>query len=97
MKLTKEIAQKTAHLARLHFEEQDEDRMIQDLQKVVDWVDQLQEVDTTGVEPLTGMSFEENQFRSDEVDEASTKLDVFKNAPKHDSSHFQVPKVIEQK
>lgn len=94
MKITKEIVQKTAHLARLSFDKKSEAEMIEDLQKMVDWVDKLKEIDTKGVEPLTGMSQELNQFRGDETGEYISKEQVLKNAPEHDSDFFKVPKVI---
>lgn len=94
MKITKEIVQKTAHLARLTFDDQAEHKMVNDLQKMVDWVDKLKEVDTSGIEPLTGMSAEINAFREDVVGEHLPRNKVFKNAPKHDSEYFRVPKVI---
>jgi aspartyl-tRNA(Asn)/glutamyl-tRNA(Gln) amidotransferase subunit C len=97
MKITKEIVQKTAHLARLHFEDDEATSMINDLQKVVDWIEKLSEVDTEGVAPLTGMSFETNVFREDEVGEHLPRESALKNAPLHDDTFFQVPKVIDQK
>lgn len=96
MKITKDIVRKTAHLARLHFDETKEEQMVNDLQKMVDWVDKLKEVDTQQVVPLTGMSFEINRFREDSVKDHLLKEKVFKNAPKHDSNYFRVPKVINQ-
>lgn len=94
MKITKQIVQKTAHLARLRFNENEEIRMINDLQKMVDWVDKLKEVDTEGIRPLTGMSSETNAFREDEPGYHLPRERVFRNAPKHDSEFFRVPKVI---
>ena len=94
MKITKEIVHKTAHLARLHIEESREEQMIEDLQNMVDWVDKLNEVDTDHVEPLTNMSFQVNAFRTDEAKPHLPYKEVFKNAPKHDSEYFRVPKVI---
>ncbi|MEQ6167846.1 Asp-tRNA(Asn)/Glu-tRNA(Gln) amidotransferase subunit GatC [Ekhidna sp. MALMAid0563] len=96
MKITKEIVKKTAHLARLHFDANNEEEMVHDLQKMVDWVDKLKEVDTENVEPLTGMSFEIDRYREDSVKDHLPTEKVFKNAPKHDSNYFRVPKVINQ-
>ncbi|WP_420577104.1 Asp-tRNA(Asn)/Glu-tRNA(Gln) amidotransferase subunit GatC [Ekhidna sp.] len=96
MKITNEIVRKTANLAKLQFDEVQERAMVADLQKMVDWVDKLQEVDTDGVEPLTGMTFETDQFRDDTVKNHLPSEKTFKNAPKHDSSYFRVPKVINQ-
>lgn len=94
MKITKEIVQKTAHLARLEFDEKGEEQMIEDLQKMVDWVDKLKEVDTEGIEPLTGMSMEKDAFREDQVSGHISREQALKNAPQHDSEYFRVPKVI---
>lgn len=94
MKITKEIVQKTAHLARLKFNPEDEESIQKDLQKMIDWVDKLQEVDTKGVEPLTHMSTEINQFREDQSKNTISREQGLKNAPKHDSEYFRVPKVI---
>ncbi|WP_370089085.1 Asp-tRNA(Asn)/Glu-tRNA(Gln) amidotransferase subunit GatC [Ekhidna sp.] len=94
MKLTKEILQKTAHLARLEFDEHSQQQMLDDLQKMVDWVDKLKEVNTDGVEPLTGMSSEINKFREDEVALHLPREKGLKNAPQADQEYFRVPKVI---
>ncbi|MEO9483484.1 MAG: Asp-tRNA(Asn)/Glu-tRNA(Gln) amidotransferase subunit GatC [Ekhidna sp.] len=94
MKITKEIVRKTAHLARLSFNDAKEQQMIEDLQKMVDWVDKLREVNTEGVEPLTGMSTEMNAFREDTISNQISRESALKNAPKHDSEYFRVPKVI---
>ena len=93
MKITKEIVQKTAHPARFTFDEQGKKQMIQELQKRVESVDKLEEEDTDGVEPLAGMSTGKNVFREDESGDHLSRKRVFKNAPKHDSEYFSVPKV----
>ncbi|SNS97651.1 aspartyl/glutamyl-tRNA(Asn/Gln) amidotransferase subunit C [Ekhidna lutea] len=95
MKITKEIVRKTAHLARLEFGSEDEDQIMNDLQKMVDWVDKLSEVDTERVEPLTTMSSEINAFRDDKPKPHLPRKDALKNAPKHNSEYFTVPKVID--
>ena len=56
MKIDKSTLQKMAHLARLEIEEKDEKSMIKDMNEILTWVEQLDEVDTTSVEPLTNMS-----------------------------------------
>lgn len=94
MKITKEIVEKTAHLARLQFDETEGEQITKDLQKMIDWVDKLKEVDTTGVTPLTHPSEEIDQFREDEKQLSINRNDGLKNAPKHDSVYFRVPKVI---
>lgn len=94
MKITKDTVRKTAHLARLRVEPEKELDMVNDLQKMVDWVDKLSELDTENVEPLTSMSYELNVFREDKVGEHLPINRALKNAPAHDDHFFKVPKVI---
>jgi aspartyl-tRNA(Asn)/glutamyl-tRNA(Gln) amidotransferase subunit C len=95
MKIDRNLLDKIAHLARLEFEEKDAEKMMQDMTAIVNWVEKLNEVDTTGVEPLTTMSHEINVFREDEVKEHLPHDLALKNAPKKDADYFRVPKVIE--
>lgn len=95
MKIDKETINKIAHLARLEFDEKDAEKMLQDMVNMVNFVEKLNEVDTTGVEPLTTMSHEINAFREDEVKPHLDRELALRNAPKHDSTYFLVPKVIE--
>ena len=95
MKIDQASLQKIAHLARLNFDAQGAEKMSKDLSQVLDWVDQLQEVPTEGVTPLTSMTSETNGFRADEVGEQLTQEQALKNAPKKDKGFFTVPKVME--
>jgi aspartyl-tRNA(Asn)/glutamyl-tRNA(Gln) amidotransferase subunit C len=87
--------EKIAHLARLEFDEKSSEKMMQDMTAIVDWVEKLNEVDTTGVEPLTTMSYEMNVLREDEVQPHLPHDRALLNAPKKDQDYFRVPKVIE--
>jgi aspartyl-tRNA(Asn)/glutamyl-tRNA(Gln) amidotransferase subunit C len=95
MKIDQTSLQKIAHLARLNFDAQGAEKMSKDLSQVLDWVDQLQEIPTEGVSPLTSMTSEINGFRSDEVGEQLTQEQAMKNAPKNDKGFFTVPNVME--
>ena len=95
MNIDQATLQKIAHLARLTFDAQSEDQMRKDMAQVLDWVAQLQEVDTDQVAPLTSMSSEINAWREDEVGLNWTQADALKNAPEQESSFFSVPKVME--
>lgn len=95
MQIDKETLRKIAHLARLDFNESDEDSMIKDLTQILNWVEQLNEVDTEGIEPLTNMSHEINMLRDDKTGEHLEHERALKNAPKRDDQFFRVPKVIE--
>lgn len=95
MKIDKATLEKIAHLARLEINEKDIPKMIEDMDKMVAFVEKLNEVDTDGVEPLTTMSHEINAMRDDEVKDQLSKEEVLKNAPKKDKDFFRVPKVLE--
>jgi len=95
MKIDHAQLDKIAHLARLEFDARDAEKMMADMTAIVDWVEKLKEVDTTGVEPLTTMSHEINALREDEVKEPLSHERGLKNAPKKDADYFRVPKVLE--
>jgi len=95
MKINRELLDKIAHLSRLEFDEKDAEKMMLDMTEIVEWVDKLKEVDTTGVEPLTTMSHEVNALREDEVKDHLDHQRALLNAPKKDADYFRVPKVLE--
>lgn len=95
MKIDRESIKKIAHLARLEFDENSADKMAKEMSQILDWVEQLNQVDTTGVEPLTTMSSEVNDMREDKVGKHLSHEDALKNAPKSDTDYFRVPKVLE--
>jgi aspartyl-tRNA(Asn)/glutamyl-tRNA(Gln) amidotransferase subunit C len=95
MKIDKETLHKISHLARLEFDEKDAEKMLQDMTNMVNFVEKLNEVDTTGIEPLTTMSHEINALREDEVKPHLDHDLALKNAPKKDENYFRVPKVLE--
>ena len=95
MKIDRALLDKIAHLSRLEFDEKDAGKMMQDMTAIVNWVEKLKEVDTTGVEPLTTMSHEINVLREDEVKEHLPRERALKNAPNKGTEYFRVPKVLE--
>lgn len=95
MKIDKESIKKIAHLARLEFDESSAEKMSKDMSQILDWVEQLNEVETSEVEPLTTMSSEINDMREDKVTSHLTHEEALKNAPKRDANYFRVPKVLE--
>ena len=95
MKIDSDTVRKIAHLARLDFEEHAEQAMLESMSEILDWVEQLEEVDTTGVEPLTNMSFEVNVLREDRVGDHLPRELGLQSAPRHDHEFFRVPKVLE--
>ena len=95
MKIDKASIKKIAHLARLEFDESSAEKMSKDMSQILDWVEHLNEIDTSTVEPLTTMSSEVNVMREDKVGKHLDHEAALKNAPKSDSDYFRVPKVLE--
>jgi aspartyl-tRNA(Asn)/glutamyl-tRNA(Gln) amidotransferase subunit C len=85
-----------AHLARLDFNDASKTEILNDLNRMLAWVDKLNELDTENVEPLIYMTEEKNILREDEPEITISQKDALKNAPKKDSDYFKVPKVIDQ-
>jgi aspartyl-tRNA(Asn)/glutamyl-tRNA(Gln) amidotransferase subunit C len=81
-------------LARLHFNEEEKKEIKADLQRMIAFVDKLNEVNTEGVEPLLHMSGEINVFREDKIQGSISREEGLKNAPETDGVFFKVPKVI---
>ena len=94
MKVNDELIDKLANLARLEFNAQEKEEIKNDLQQMIGFIDKLNELDTTGVEPLLHMSDNINVLREDEVKGSISREDAFRNAPLHDEQFFKVPKVI---
>lgn len=95
MNITRELLDKIAHLARLEVRENEAEKIMQDMSAIVTWMEQLKEVDTTGLEPLTSMSHEVNAFREDRIENQLPREAALKNAPVKDENYFKVPKVLE--
>ncbi len=85
-----------AHLARLYFTDEEKAEIKQDLQRMIAFVEQMQEVDTTGVPPLLHLGSEMNVFREDEVKGSVSREEALMNAPLTDGKYFKVPKVIKK-
>lgn len=94
MKITDEIVEHIAHLARLEFEGEEKGKIKQDLENIITFMEKLQEVDTENVEPLVFMTNEKNRLRDDVAEETITHEEALKNAPKKDSDYFRIPKVL---
>jgi len=84
-----------ARLARLALGDAEIDRMVPELNNILDWVEQLGEVDTDGVEPLTAVIDNHLRLRDDVVNDGNVRDDILKNAPDAQHGFFAVPKVIE--
>lgn len=83
-------------MARLNFEEAEEEAILGDLNQILGWVEKLKELDTEGVDPLCFMSSEINNLRDDKPGNMLDKTKGLKLAPKADNDHVLVPKVIDK-
>ena len=96
MEVNEALVDKLANLARLKFDESEKESVKNDLQKMIQFVEKLNELDTTGIEPLLHMSGNVNVLRADEVKGSISREDGLKNAAVHDDHFFKVPKVIKK-
>lgn len=96
MKITDEIVDHIAHLARLKFEGDDKVAIKQDMDNILTFMEKLQEVETENVEPLIFMNDEINKLREDVTAVTITHEEALKNAPKKDSDYFRIPKVLDK-
>lgn len=96
MNIDKETVEKVAHLARLELAEDEKEKMIADMNKILGFMDKLNQIDTSGIEPLVYMTNEINTTREDVIKQEITHEEALLNAPKHDKDYFLVAKVIEK-
>ena len=96
MEVNEALVDKLANLARLKFDASAKEEIRHDLQKMIKFVEKLNELDTTGVEPLLHMSSNINVLRTDEVSGSISRETGLQNAPIHDEQFFKVPKVIKK-
>lgn len=94
MEIKEDVVEHIAHLARLEFEGDKKAIIKEDLQRIISFIDKLQEVDTENVDPLVYMTTEINHLREDIQKVTITQEQALKNAPKKDSDYFRIPKVL---
>jgi aspartyl-tRNA(Asn)/glutamyl-tRNA(Gln) amidotransferase subunit C len=90
------LVNRLAELSKLEFNADEKERIKGDLQKILNLVEKLNEVNVDGVEPLKYMNDDVNVLREDEVKGQVSKADALSNAPQRDSDYFKVPKVIKK-
>jgi aspartyl-tRNA(Asn)/glutamyl-tRNA(Gln) amidotransferase subunit C len=84
-----------AKLARIAVTDGEVDALVPELNNILGWVEQLQEVDVSGVEPMTAVIPNRQRLRADEVTDGGIRDKVLANAPVPEHGFFAVPKVIE--
>ena len=95
MSLDESTVAKIAHLARIRLEETQRATMADELNNILGWVEQLSEVDTEGVPPMTSVAQQGLRRRTDEVADGQYPDRVLANAPEQASGFYAVPKVVE--
>ena len=93
-KITREEVRHVALLARLELSETEEDLMTGQINKILDYMDKLNELDTKDIEPTTHAILLENVFRADSIHDSLERRDALANAPETDGVNFVVPKVF---
>mgnify|MGYP000870894338 CR=1 FL=1 len=97
MKIDETTLDRIAELARLDVSDPaTRTTLLSDMQRVFDFVEKLNEVDTTGVEPLIFMTEEQDVLREDVAVLEITKQEALRNAPVKDSDYFKVPRVVDK-
>ena len=97
MKIDDATLDRIAELARLDYSDPVARKAIlSDMERVIGFVEKLNEVETKGVEPLIFMTEEENTLRDDAVEVTVTKQEALMNAPVKDSDYFKVPRVVDK-
>ncbi|MCW4460426.1 Asp-tRNA(Asn)/Glu-tRNA(Gln) amidotransferase subunit GatC [Sphingomonas sp. BT-65] len=86
---------KVASLARIAISDTDAERLAPELNNILGWIEQLGEVDTSSVEPMTAVIPNKLRLRDDVVTDGGIRDDVLANAPLAEHGFFTVPKVIE--
>ena len=95
MSVNAEQVRHVARLARIAVSDAEVAAMVPEFNNILSWVEQLAEVETDGVEPLTAVIDNKLRLRDDVVDDGNVRDDILKNAPDAQHGFFAVPKVIE--
>ncbi|MET0372142.1 MAG: Asp-tRNA(Asn)/Glu-tRNA(Gln) amidotransferase subunit GatC [Sphingobium sp.] len=95
MSIDLQTVKKIASLSRISVSEAEAEAMVPELNNILGWVEQLGEVDVTGVEPMTAVIPNHLRLREDVVTDGNVRERVLANAPQAEHGFFAVPKVIE--
>ncbi|ADV13122.1 Asp-tRNA(Asn)/Glu-tRNA(Gln) amidotransferase subunit GatC [Mesorhizobium sp. M7A.F.Ca.CA.001.09.2.1] len=95
MSVDLQTVKRVAHLARIAVSEEDAERMTGELNAILGFVEQLNEVDVSGIEPMTSVTPMDMKKRQDVVTDGGKAADIVANAPATEENFFLVPKVVE--
>ena len=94
MKIDDKMIDKISGLAYLEFEDEEKEKIRQDLEQILTFVEKLNELDTSNVEPLVYLSENSNPGREDKVKQTISNSEALLNAPSSEDRFFKVPRVI---
>ena len=95
MALDTDTVRRIARLARIHVDDADLAPLVDELNNILGWIEQLDEVDTDGVEPMTSVVEMVQRLRADQMNDGNLQDEVLANAPAAADGFFAVPKVVE--
>ena len=95
MKITEELVDYISTLSRLKLPEEEKEKMTGELEQILAYMDTLNALDTSGVEPMSHVFPVKNVLREDEVKPSSPRQALLANAPAPDEAAFLVPKAVE--
>ena len=94
MKLDKNTVKRIADLSKLEFTSDETTAILKDMNQMLEFIDQLKELDTSNIDPLIHMTEDENILREDDAITGASQREALKNAPSKDSTYFKIPKVL---
>lgn len=94
--ITDEMIDYVGILAKLELSDEEKEQAKKDMSRMLDYIDQLNELDTSGVEPMSHIFPVQNVFREDVVTNGDDREAILLNAPEQKDSAFKVPKTVEQ-
>ncbi|WP_231459400.1 Asp-tRNA(Asn)/Glu-tRNA(Gln) amidotransferase subunit GatC [Pedobacter sp. Leaf132] len=96
MNLDEKTIHKIADLARIHVNDKEVETLIPEMNKILSFMEKLNELDTSSVKPLVYMNEASNVWREDVIKQEISTAEGLKNAAKHSDQFFMVPKIIEK-
>ena len=95
MKINQKVISKLASLSKLKFNEDEMKLISNDLSKMLEFINQLQDLDTEGIDPLIHVNEEINNWREDQVQGMISQEEALSNSPVKDGTYFKLPKVLD--
>ena len=95
MNINQNVLSKLARLSKLKFNEDEMKLISNDLSKMLDFINQLQDLDTEGIDPLIHVNEEINNWREDQVQGMISQEEALSNSPVKDGTYFKLPKVLD--